>query len=259
MDIFRGICPDPIPQLLKPCGSRFHSVFITISCLPAAASLAPELTAVTFAKTVEHGLWFIEHYSPYCHHRRHFKPVWEQLATESAKEIPQVKLATVDCVVHAGEFIHLGADRIDASLTSVAQTCVKKMGSPRILRWSCMKTAAKSRNSVQIVNSTLMKKHVKVEEKANVVDTKIPKQAPKPLLNPQGEVLPLTTDTFSEALSKGPAFVKFYAPWCGHCKKLAPTWKQLAWHMEGRITIAEVNCDESKSLCKSKGYPTRSG
>ena len=104
-----------------------------------------------------------------------------------------------------------------------------------------------------------MKKHVKVEEKANVVDTEIPKQAPKPLLDPQGEVLPLTTDTFSEALSKGPAFVKFYAPWCGHCKKLAPTWKQLAWHMEGRITIAEVNCDENQSLCKSQGiqgYPT---
>jgi len=101
-----------------------------------------------------------------------------------------------------------------------------------------------------------MKKHVKVEEKA---DTELPKQAPKPLLNPQGEVLPLTTDTFSEALSKGPAFIKFYAPWCGHCKKLAPTWKQLAWHMEGRITIAEVNCDENQPLCKSQGiqgYPT---
>ncbi len=105
-----------------------------------------------------------------------------------------------------------------------------------------------------------MKKHVKVDEKKKVAEAEIPhKQAPKPSLNLQGEVLPLTTDTFSQALNKGPAFVKFYAPWCGHCKKLAPTWKQLAWHMQGKVTVAEVNCDENQSLCKSQGiqgYPT---
>jgi thioredoxin domain-containing protein 5 len=54
-------------------------------------------------------------------------------------------------------------------------------------------------------------------------------------------------------------FVKFFAPWCGHCKKLAPSWKQLARHMQSKLTIAEVNCDEHGALCKThniQAYPT---
>ena len=45
---------------------------------------------------------------------------------------------------------------------------------------------------------------------------------------------------------------------CGHCKKLAPTWTQLAKEMEHKLAVAEVNCDENSSLCKSQdvtGYP----
>ena len=86
-----------------------------------------------------------------------------------------------------------------------------------------------------------------------------PPAPPRPLLNPTGEVLSLDRDLFTTTLSKGPAFIKFYAPWCGHCKKLAPIWKQLARHMKNTLTIAEVNCDENAALCKSQsieGYPT---
>lgn len=84
-------------------------------------------------------------------------------------------------------------------------------------------------------------------------------EEPQAAANPNGLVAELTDATFAPFRSKGNMFVKFFAPWCGHCKKLAPAWKQLAKHMEHKLTIAEVNCDEFGALCKSQnieGYPT---
>jgi thioredoxin domain-containing protein 5 len=92
--------------------------------------------------------------------------------------------------------------------------------------------------------------------------SKVPEPEPPTVslnLNPTGTVTVLDGTNFQSTVDNGPAFIKFYAPWCGHCKKLAPIWKQLAKHMQSKVSIAEVNCDENAALCKSQGvggYPT---
>ena len=44
----------------------------------------------------------------------------------------------------------------------------------------------------------------------------------------QDHVLILTNDNAQDAIDEFPLIViKFFAPWCGHCKQLAPTWKDI--------------------------------
>ena len=60
------------------------------------------------------------------------------------------------------------------------------------------------------------------------------------------------------------SFIKFMAPWCGHCKKFAPTWNMLSESLKkdkDNILIANFDCTagENQPVCKTfevTGYPT---
>ena len=79
--------------------------------------------------------------------------------------------------------------------------------------------------------------------------------------NPEGRSKPLTAESFQRLVTttRDPWFVKFYAPWCGHCQQMAPNWASMSREMKGVLNVGEVNCDVEKRLCKDakvKGYPT---
>tara|TARA_B110000008_G_scaffold28679_1_gene25723 strand:+ start:986 stop:1633 length:648 start_codon:yes stop_codon:yes gene_type:complete len=72
----------------------------------------------------------------------------------------------------------------------------------------------------------------------------------------------LTPDTWDEKTAGKTVFVKFFAPWCGHCKAMKPAWDTLMAQYENSesIVVADVDCiGDGKSLCEKvgvKGFPT---
>lgn len=79
--------------------------------------------------------------------------------------------------------------------------------------------------------------------------------------NKQGESVQITSSEQIQDIidSKEPWFVKFYAPWCGHCKNLEPIWIDLAKKLKNKVNVGEVNCEDNKALCqelKITGLPT---
>lgn len=66
--------------------------------------------------------------------------------------------------------------------------------------------------------------------------------------NEHGKNVELTESSQLKTIieSKEPWFVKFYAPWCTHCKHLAPTWEKMAKKLQGKVNVAEVNCEDNR-------------
>lgn len=76
-------------------------------------------------------------------------------------------------------------------------------------------------------------------------------------------VLDLIPSNFDQVVLKSgkPTLVEFFAPWCGHCKNLAPVYEELAqaYATSKDIQIAKVDADAERDLGKKygvQGFPT---
>ncbi|XP_058502398.1 protein disulfide-isomerase A3 [Solea solea] len=74
------------------------------------------------------------------------------------------------------------------------------------------------------------------------------------------DVLDYTDDDFDSKIGLHDIIlVEFFAPWCGHCKKLAPEYEAAATRLKGIVSLAKVDCTTNSNTCSKysvSGYPT---
>merc|ERR1711915_493506 len=186
-------------------------------------------------------------YAPWCGHCQKLAPTWDELAKKFESE-EKVKVAKLDC---------------NQAQSVCQENEVRGYPTPAYFRnGRKIETYKGARNIADLTDFVNTNKDAAAGAGADD-DGKVP-DAKKPEEKPSA-VVRLDKENFAEKTKTGVAFVKFYAPWCGHCKRLAPTWEQLAQHYkdDDNVKIAHVDCtagdNENRALCDGQGvngFPT---
>ncbi|KAK6512144.1 hypothetical protein TWF481_001036 [Arthrobotrys musiformis] len=208
----------------------------------AAGSNVIDLTPKNFDEIITNSgkPALIKFFAPWCGHCKKMAPTYDELGDAFASVKDQVVIAKVDADKHR----ELGK-RFDIK------------GFPT-LKWF----DGKSETPITYDSARTLEAMTKYITDKTGIKLKGAGGAKK---EPESPVKVLTDANF-EAVANDPSkgvFVKFYAPWCGYCKMLAPIYEKLAttFARDSAVVIAEVNCDElsAKTACikyKIESYPT---
>ncbi|XP_023648626.2 protein disulfide-isomerase A4 [Paramormyrops kingsleyae] len=171
----------------------------------------------------------VEFYAPWCGHCKQFAPEYEKIAQTLKENEPPISVAKVDATKENA----LGS-RFDVSGYPTIK--ILKNGEPVDYDGDRSEQAIVSR----------------VKEVAQP-DWKLPPEA----------TMVLTKENFDEVVNNADIIlVEFYAPWCGHCKRLAPEYENAAKELQRRtppIPLAKVDATAESELASRfdvTGYPT---
>lgn len=205
-------------------------VLVAVGCVFSGEVI--NLTSETFDEHVDGSTnVLVEFFAPWCGHCKNLAPEWK-LAAETFEDGDDIKITAVD----ATENKEL-ASKFDVK------------GYPTIKFFPKGSTTAEEYGGGRTADTIVSWVNKKIGTTRKVV-------------TPPSAVLALGADDFEGVvLGEKAALVEFYAPWCGHCKQLAPKYEQLATHMAGEsnVVIAKVDATEHPELASSydvTGYPT---
>jgi len=190
--------------------------------------------------------WLVEFYAPWCGHCKKLAPIWEELGSKASG----FKVGSVDCTTEKTLSTRFGIKGFPTIKYIRGGKVYDFRGARTLDDFTKFATEGfSSSDSVAFPPAA--------PKAAPAPPAEVP--AEDPLYEDGSHVAVLSEANFKNVIAKGTYLIKFYAPWCGHCKKLAPTWDQLAAAVHGKYGIAKVDCTKHASLCTKYsvgGYPT---
>jgi protein disulfide-isomerase A6 len=220
--------------------ARLLLPFLVLAALLAFASAASnvvDLTDANFDKVVDGSKpVFVEFFAPWCGHCKSLVPVYEAFADAFAHVKDKLVIAKVDADAHGSLGSRFGVKGFPT---------LKFFPKGEALEDSIKYEGGRTEEDL----ISFIEKHTGLKAK----------KAPAPI----SYVTVLTETNFKSEIidSDADALVEFYAPWCGHCKKLAPEYEVVAavYKNEPAVKVAKIDCDANPGVCQShgvSGYPT---
>lgn len=231
----------------------------TTNSLYSSTSNVISLTESNFNEKVinSNELWLIEFYAPWCGHCKNLAPEWEK-AANILKGI--VKIGAVD----ADTYKSLGGKYGIKGFPTIKWFGTNK-NNPK--DYESGRTAndisSFALSKVQEIVKARMSGKTDSSKSGNNDKQKQGQNQQKSNSNPDSDkdVVVIDDNNFESVVmnSKDMWIIDFYAPWCGHCKKLEPEWNVAASELKGKIKLGKVDATQNSKLASQfriEGYPT---
>ncbi|CAG8596308.1 7601_t:CDS:10 [Ambispora leptoticha] len=208
------------------------------------------LTYKTFTKKISKGTWLVNFMSPYCSHCKRFEPIWKSLSEEYApfRRTKKFFIAEFD--------FNIRLDLAVQNDVTSTPTLILFNNGQKIEKY----TGGKDIDSVK--KYILQKSdEYKISTDSQPEPEPLFKKIKKPVVAPNqdGKVVVLGAANWDLTNDSGPWFIDFFAPWCPHCKNLAPIWEELAPKLINKVNFGSVDCTVEGDLCSKyevRGYPS---